>query len=151
MDIKNIDKLEDLKDFEWEYKNAEFILEFDGSEYLLLKQKNGICSNGKIESLRMRVISLLNLSELEFYGLKVILNEKPKLTRKAREFLENEIYFARDEDGDLYIYFDKPTRENSVWDSNLYRRLNKKLFPFITWESGKAWSKADLMELAVQE
>ena len=27
--------------------------------------------------------------------------------------------------------------------------LNPELFKFITWESGKAWSKAELMELKV--
>ncbi len=160
--IKNIDKLEELKGYEWEYKNAEFILEFDGSEYLLLTQKNGICSNGKIESLGMRVISLLNLSELEFYGLKVILNEKPKLTRKAREFLEmfdtDFISIATDKNC-LYprLFSDMPICGSSQWyfcedgNEDYGIPLKNGLFPFITWESGKAWSKAELMELEVQE
>ena len=29
--------------------------------------------------------------------------------------------------------------------------LNPELFKFITWESGKAWSKSELMELEVAE
>lgn len=155
--LKHIDKLEDLKGYEWEYKNAEFILEFGGSEYLFLKQKNGICSNGKIESLRMRAISLLNLSELKFYGLKVILNEKPKITRKEREFTErikSEFYLVRDKSIDLYLSSGKPypvVGYNHWRSGGINLKIDIELFPFITWEAQKAWSKTELMELEVVE
>lgn len=148
-EIKNIDKLEDLKGHEWEYKNAEFILEFGGSEYLFLKQKNGICSNGKIEALRIRAISLLNLSELEFYGLKVILNENLKLTRKERYFLEcfhfEDSTIIKDSEGLTYI----GDSEGGFDGINL---LVIGMFNSLVRTHDKSvWTVAELMELEVED
>ena len=39
MQTKHIDKLEELKGFEWEYQNAEFILESTRDGILSLRQK----------------------------------------------------------------------------------------------------------------
>lgn len=154
MQTKNIEKLEELINEKWNFNKKKFKLEKSymvGTTVVLHMLNNKENTNGEEEDKPVFWVNEKNYKELEFYGLKVILNEKLKLMREEREFLENEIYFARDEDGDLYIFFDKPIRENSIWEGGLYRRLNKKLFPFITWESGKAWSKAKLMELEVVE
>ena len=153
--IKNIDKLEELKDFEWEYKNAEFILESTRDGILSLRQKNAIYTDSKMGVVALKAISLCNLTELEFYGLKVVMSEKPKLTRKERDFLEIhdiETYIARDESGLLVIGNTEPIQEHYYWEweeNKLY--LGESTFNFITWESGKAWSKAELMELEVVE
>ncbi len=151
--FKNIDKLEELKGYEWEYKNAEFILESTRDGILSLRQKNAIYTDSKMGVVALKAISLCNLTELEFYGLKVVLSEKPKLTRKERDFLEIhdiETYIARDESGLLVIGNTEPIQENDYWEweeNKLY--LGESTFNFITWESGKAWSKAELMELEV--
>lgn len=152
--IKFIDKLEDLEGFEWSYKNAEFILESVSEELLSLKQKNVIYSNGIIGVINLKPITLCNLSELGLFGLKVVLNEKPKLTRQEQECISQERYFARDKSGSLYEYLDKPqqSKKYELWQSDYdFVLIDSNLFPFITWESGKAWSKAELMELEVVE
>ena len=97
-------------------------------------------------------VSEKNLTELEFYGLKVVLNEKPKLMRKEQERISRESYFARDMNGNLYEYLDKPrqSKEFGRWQTDYaFIQINSDLFTFITWESGKAWSKSELMELEV--
>ena len=106
-------------------------------------------------------ISEKNLSELEIFGLKVILNEKLKLTRKERVFLEllgdNYVYIARSQDSSLSLFNDEPRQATEDWyisiheceDDDYGLLLLCQSFPFITWESGKAWSKAELMELKV--
>ena len=102
-------------------------------------------------------ISEKNLSELEIFGLKVILNEKLKLTRKERNLLEchGDIYIARDKEGILYLYTKEPREQQypDMWltDDGIGLILSDDIFNFITWESGKAWSKAELMELEVVE
>lgn len=51
-------------------------------------------------------------------------------------------WVARDEDEGLFLYKDKPTREDgqpygelSVWVASLIIRLDKNSFPDLTWES----------------
>lgn len=83
---------------------------------------------------------------------------KPKLTKKEWVIVEtfssvdSDHYIARDENGLLYIYAGPPIRAKHNWDG-IYSalRLRTKLFPFITWESGKAWSIGELKELKVKE
>ena len=158
MDIKNIDKLRELDGFIWG-EDKENILEsiyyedVDGTELQFKRNIKNI--EGNYETINIFEISEKNLDELEFYGLKVVLNEKPKLTREERDFLEIhdiDTYVARDESGLLVIGNTEPIQENDYWEweeNKLY--LSESTFNFITWESGKAWSKAELMELEVVE
>ncbi|WP_256594918.1 hypothetical protein [Sebaldella termitidis] len=156
MQTKHIEKLEELKGYEWEYHGKKFLL--TGQDYLVLKQTDTFDNKGLLCCISLRFIGLENLAELEFYGLKVILNEKPKLTRKEKiliECHEDEFFIARSENNSLCI-FEKMPQQCSlghwgrIWgDDRLV--INSELFPFITWESGKAWSKSELMELEVKE
>ena len=161
MDIKNIDKLRELDGFIWG-EDKENILEsiyyedVDGTELQFKRNIKNI--DGKYETINMFEISEKNLDELEFYGLKVILNEKPKLTREEKEYIEAEWYIARDKDNKLFLYHIHPNRneEYEEWEPSISSRtcaidINRTLFPFITWESGKAWSKSELMELEEEE
>ena len=167
MQTKTIDKLEDLKGYEWEYNKKYFKIahlklyvqpaqpEIHG---LNLIQINALDFHGNSQDETIRRIGENNLTELEFYGLKVILNEKPKLTREEREYIEAEWYIARDKDNKLFLYHIHPNRneEDEEWEPSIGSRacaiyINRTLFPFITWESGKAWSKSELMELEVVE
>ena len=153
MQTKHIEKLEELNGFGWTYKNREFELISLTNDCCKLYENNYLDMHGKIDFVGLKLISLKNLTELEFYGLKVVLNEKPKLTRKERDFLEIhdiETYIARDESGLLVIGNTEPIQENDYWEweeNKLY--LGESTFNFITWESGKAWSKTELMELEV--
>ena len=160
MQTIKIEKLEELEGYEWEYKNKKFLLldavAFD--DMLTLVEKNYIDVDGYMSEKRYRSFSLKNLTELEFYGLKVVLDEKPKLTREERKYIESEWYIARDKNKKLFLYHGYPNRneEDEEWELNIEARayaldMNRTLFPFITWESGKAWSKAELMELEVME
>lgn len=83
---------------------------------------------------------------------------KPKLTVSERAFIEmfaKENYcIARDMNGVLYMYSAKPKQHDTEWNhpcgwSPL--QIPGECFPFITWESGKAWSIAELKELEVEE
>ena len=145
MQTKHIEKLEELNGFGWTYKNREFELISLTNDCCKLYENNYLDMHGKIDFVGLKLISLKNLTELEFYGLKVVLNEKPKLTRKERDFLEIhdiETYIARDESGLLVIGNTEPIQENDYWEweeNKLY--LGESTFNFITWESGKAWSK----------
>ena len=167
MQTKHIEKLEDLKNFEWEYNGKHFKIAYlklyvqpDKSEIngLNLIQTDSMNFHGNIQAETIRRIGEKNLTELKFYGLEVVLNEKPKLTRQEQEFLKSidmdEIYIARDEDGGIYCFLQLPKIINDYWSRNdpngIYCfRIFENLFSFITWESGKAWSKSELMELEV--
>ena len=150
MQTKHIEKLEELKGYEWKYHGKKFLL--TGQDYLVLKQTDTFDNEGLLCCISLRFIGLENLTELEFYGLKVVLNEKPKLMRKEQERISRESYFARDMNGNLYEYLDKPqqSKEFGRWQTDYaFIQINSDLLTFITWESGKAWSKAELMELEV--
>lgn len=160
MQTKTIDKLEDLKDYKWTYNGKDFILNCCNGGWILI-QKNCIDFKGEVRNFPLMTITLKNLTELEFYGLKVILNEKPKLTREEKVFLElledNYVYIARSQDSSLSLFNDEPRQESEDWyisideceDDDYGILLLRQTFQFITWESGKAWSKAELMELKV--
>ena len=160
MQTKHIEKMEELNGYGWYHNGRDFYLDesISSKSKLVLIEKNYIDSDGEMEDRRSKFFSLKNLTELEFYGLKVILNEKPKLTREERKYIESEWYIARDKDNKLFLYHIHPNRneEYEEWEPSVGSRtcaidINRTLFPFITWESGKAWSKKELLELEVQE
>lgn len=84
-----------------------------------------------------------------------------KLTREEKVFLElledNYVYIARNNDSSLSLFNDEPRQASEDWyisideceDDDYGILLLRQTFPFITWESGKAWSKAELIELEV--
>ena len=84
--------------------------------------------------------------------------EKPRLTEQERAFLEaideKRFWIARDKFG-LFLYDEEPQKTDSIWNTfdseTSLIKVKGNLFPFITWESGKAWSRADLLVLEVEE
>jgi hypothetical protein len=157
-----INSLKELDNYEWKYQEKEFFFRrftlVDEYTLSLAIKKFRDYKTGEEEEKNLIHFSLRNLAELEFYGLKVVLNEKPKLSKADKECLEEETYYARDKNGDLYSYSEEPLILilSEAWSSRSSngRRvelLDRFLFPFITWESGKAWSKTELMELEVGE
>ena len=84
---------------------------------------------------------------------------QPKLTAKERGFCEivRSGYIARDQSGILWLFDMIPAKEDGYiaarWNSANGRReqLDGKAFMFITWESDKAWSIEELLQLEVKE
>lgn len=80
----------------------------------------------------------------------------PKLTKAEKGFCEviKDGYIARDKNGDLYLYNNSPYVTETDWRAAGYdrcTRLCSEFFPFITWESNKAWSIEDLLKLEVED
>lgn len=84
--------------------------------------------------------------------------QAPKLTKEEATFvkmIESEYcYFARDWEGNLWIFSEKPSFCRGDGDWYTYGKVagvQQKAFPFITWESEKAWNIVELKELEVEE
>lgn len=82
--------------------------------------------------------------------------EKPKISRSDRTFLDyipdDYKYMARDEDGMLFTYKERPRRRSEVWiyDSELFEIYKAKVrFPMVKWEDSEPWLIEDLKKLEV--
>ena len=78
----------------------------------------------------------------------------PKLTKTEKGFCEiiKDGYIARDKNGDLYLYNNPPYVTETDWrECGHCTKLCSNFFPFITWESGKAWNINELLALEVEE
>lgn len=78
----------------------------------------------------------------------------PKLTKAEKGFCEilDYGYIARDKNGDLYLYNNPPYVTATDWrECGHCTRLCSKFFPFITWESNKAWGINELLALEVED
>lgn len=63
-------------------------------------------------------------------------------------------WIARDESGVLYIYHDKPKKEEFMWVDGFENRcLNffNHLFGMVRWEDDEPWKIEDLLKLDVKE
>lgn len=87
--------------------------------------------------------------------------DKPKLTSKEKKFLDTLVlnckYIARDSNGDIYVYYNKPTYDDRTrtWISNNLYYVSKyifgSMFDFIKSEDEEPWSIEDLKELEVKD
>lgn len=86
--------------------------------------------------------------------------EQPKLTKAERAFCESlkctQFYVARDENGGLYVYELKPTKQSYDWsitNNCYYWTINRGLFnvpfDFIKWSDSEPWKVEDLLKLEV--
>ena len=101
-----------------------------------------------------------NCQESAFKWLMAEHIDKPKLTRKERQFCElvETGYIARDFNGNVYYYNNKPYKKNTLWYSipqdstNLKRILfSNNHFKFIEWSDKEPWAIEDLLKLRVEE
>lgn len=86
--------------------------------------------------------------------------EKPKLSEVEIAFLKAwniECWVARDADGTLYVYSDEPHKYEHGWAASDFcsvaitsRFYSDVHFDFITWESNRAWSVKELLQLKVK-
>lgn len=51
------------------------------------------------------------------------------------EYLIGSVWIARNQDGSLVSFFEKPVRYKDHWIGNYFRELRKRGFPQITWLS----------------
>lgn len=87
--------------------------------------------------------------------------EKPTITSRENNFLDLLLpkwkYIARDNNNELYIYNEKPTRRDCDWCLNdgIFCRISTRffgnMFDFIKWEDEKPWSIEDLKKLEVKD
>ena len=86
--------------------------------------------------------------------------EPVKISKRDRALLEyikdKYKYIARDLDGDLYVYTEKPPKMIDCYDGMLCesRTLNKICdikFPMVRWEDSEPWLIEDLKKLEVCE
>ena len=87
-----------------------------------------------------------------------------QITKREKSWLKEfnhleEYYITRDSRERLFIHTNKPEKDDLGWftkwepwgDFCYGSLLPNHIFSFITWKSGKAWSKSELMELEVAE
>lgn len=81
----------------------------------------------------------------------------PTLIKKEHQFCEliETGYIARDENGKLYWYTNKPSKREHTWYSSYQCMLITSAplpvkFDFITWEDKEPWSVEDLLKLEVK-
>lgn len=84
--------------------------------------------------------------------------EDPTITEDEKAILRNlpgkYEWIARDESGVLYIYHDKPKKEEFMWvDGFEYKCLNlfSHLFQMVKWEDDEPWNIEDLLKLDVKK
>lgn len=84
--------------------------------------------------------------------------EKPAISKRDRAFLEHFYpyihYIARDMDGKIYVYIDKPHKlidcwESSGCESDKSLKFFKLDFPMVKWEDSEPWLIEDLKKLEV--
>ena len=164
MELVEVTDLEELQGKEWEYKGRKFnfvyingIYSYDS--YLKIFLHNFRTLKGDVYNKEIICVSEENLSELELFGLKVILNEKPKLTIEDKAFLKampEDLYIARGKDGMLVVYGEEPCMASESWISDIVDDtfsfpINGGYLKFITWESERFWMIQELMKLEVIE
>lgn len=73
------------------------------------------------------------------------------------EVLKGSSYIARDYNGQLFLYRKRPVQLSDCWvleneftDSDMFE-ICPDFFEFITWESDKCWSVAELLRMPVKE
>lgn len=84
--------------------------------------------------------------------------EAPLLSEAEYHILKNANaqwkLIARDEDGDLFIYNEKPYKSTSYWEyTSKYTELGIyiHLFPFVKWEDDEPWEITKLLERYEEE
>lgn len=86
--------------------------------------------------------------------------EEPTITSIERVLLENVEkkykYITRDHDSKLYLFGEKPTKENVMWlckpDSYIASlTIYSRLFPMVKWEDEEPWLIEDLLKLQTKE
>lgn len=149
---------------ERKYQLLKLVLR-EGNEVYLLDTKIYNASGLQVDSLDGSYTTNLNDINDSCYDIMKIFRcdgillwerprELPKLSPAERTILENIPmkwkYIARDENGDLYIFIDRPTKGIDGWsnrgDWNNFIPFNQ-LFEFIEWTDSEPYSIQELLEV----
>lgn len=94
------------------------------------------------------------------WGLSEYKEPAPILTKAERGFCEywQKGYIARDKDGIIFHYMQKPHKKHNWWENGGYKYtrrectlLKEDSFQFIRWEDEDPWSIEDLLKLEVED
>lgn len=94
------------------------------------------CSNVKVKWLLSEYKEPIKLSRLEYEILKLAINKSCE-------------YIARDSDGQLYVFMEKPRKSESFWKTDGYYYLLEMfsvLFQFVQWEDSTSTLIKDVLE-----
>lgn len=80
---------------------------------------------------------------------------KPKLTKEEAAFCKimSDGYIARDTDGTVWLYSEKPYKYYDHWDSDTGKHIaiDEEYFKFIEWGDAEPWNISELLKLEVEE
>ena len=83
---------------------------------------------------------------------------KPKLTKRERGFCEavESGWLARDSNGTLYLYKEKPLKHSDDWGDNIieWSNLNPSFYPsfdFLKWEDDEPYAVEEMLTWEVEE
>lgn len=148
-------KIKDWKELD-EVKNDKYVI----TEQCIRDNSISICNAEEYGWLcRIDVVDTpedIILKVLSAYGFDVEI-EKPIVLTEREWHLVNYLplnwWIARDKTRDsLNAYSIYPERTDKFWRStDSIIEIDTDCFPFITWESGKAWSVEELRKLEVKE
>ena len=133
---------------------------WDKGNHVGLTEEEVPCSCRSIRCENCIICGGNNCQEIAFKWLMAEHVDKPKLTRKERQFCElvETGYIARDFNGSVYYYNNRPDKKGALWYSipkdstNLKRILfSNNHFKFIEWSDKEPWAIEDLLKLRVEE
>ena len=97
------------------------------------------------------IVAVYELNEVWKREEQTITEDEKAILRNLSEKYE---WIARDESGVLYIYHDKPKKEEFMWVDRFENRclnLFNHLFGMVKWEDDEPWRIEDLLKLDVKE
>lgn len=131
----------------------------DGNERIALNTKGEIVGCSSLFCENCKFYTEKDCGTVSRKWLEEEYVEPQVISKKDRSFLEylreDCKYIARDENGNLFVYREKPTKSTTCWnmrslvcDSYLY--LNRHFnvdFPMVKWTDVEPWKIKDLMNL----
>ncbi len=159
--------IETLDGERWEFNGIEFTLNIlrQTGELYLYKESTEFDFEEKREKRIQKELSIINkdnLSELELYGVRVLINE-PVIYNNSLEMIlleqiQSECYFFRNHENDLFMTKNVPLNEykkelstETLSNSRSIDciQLDSELFPFIK-SKGHAFSWTELNSLPIE-
>lgn len=138
-------------------KSGDLIVYRDGAFEVIDEEKLSLIKERYDEELRQ-----LNrrLDIMRVYRYPVWKREDLTITSAEKVLLENVEkkyrYIARDYNSELFLFGEKPTKENEMWPRNMNNfiasfTVYSHLFPMVKWEDEEPWLIEDLLKLPEKE
>ena len=128
-------------------KIKEKIKNFDNSDSLCCYLAQMVTKKGDKNNCSRKGVGCSECLKLTLIDLLEEYKEPIKLTKLEHEYLKEAIkneymYIARDVNGHIYFYKDKPFKSLDEWivDSNDCRGILDSLLNFVKWEDEEPWN-----------